>query len=66
MGYYSEDESVATVDNRGIVTAVSEGQTVVHAFVSKSDGSSLDSRTIVAVEGTRKTLTANRNNILVG
>lgn len=66
MGYYSEDEAVATVDNRGIVTAVSEGQTVVHAFVTKSDGSSLDSRTIVAVEGTRKTLTANRNNILVG
>lgn len=66
MGYYSEDETVATVDNRGIVTAVSEGQTVIHAFVSKSDGSSLDSRTIVAVEGTRKTLTANRNNILVG
>lgn len=66
MGYYSEDEAVATVDNRGIVTAVSEGQTVVHAFISKSDGSSLDSRTIVAVEGMRKTLTANRNNILVG
>lgn len=66
MGYYSEDESVATVDNRGIVTAVSEGQTVIHAFVSKSDGSSLDSRTIVAVEGTRTVLTANRNNILIG
>lgn len=66
MGYYSEDEAVATVDNRGIVTAVSEGQTVVHAFISKSDGSSLDSRTIVAVEGTRTVLTANRNNILVG
>lgn len=66
LGYLSDDESVATVDLRGIVTAVNEGETTIHAYVSKSDGSALDCKTKIVVNGVKTTLTANRNNILVG
>ena len=66
LGYMSEDETVAVVDARGIVTAVNEGETMVHAYVSKSDGSAMDCNTRIVVIGTRNTLTANPNNILVG
>lgn len=66
LGYYSENEAIATVDNCGVVTAVSEGETIIHAYLTKLDGTTLDSSTVIAVDGTRSTLTANRNNILVG
>lgn len=66
LGYYSENEAVATVDNCGSVTAVSEGETTVHAYLTKMDGTTLDSLTVIVVDGRRAPLTANRNNILFG
>lgn len=65
LGYYSENDAVAVVDNTGAVTAVSEGETVIWAVVYKSDGSQLSCGTVVVVEGIHNMLTANRNNIIV-
>lgn len=65
LGYYSDNDAVATVDNAGVVTAVSEGETVIRAVVYKSDGSQLSCGTVVVVEGIHNMLTANRNNIIV-
>lgn len=65
LGYFSEDESIATVDNRGVVTGVSEGETWVRAYVSKSDGSSLVCGTRVAVTGARAALASRPGNIII-
>jgi hypothetical protein len=64
MGYYSEDDAVAAVDNCGTVTAVSEGETVVHAYLTKADGTVLDSSTVVVVEGTRTPVTVSPDNLI--
>lgn len=65
LGFYSDDDAVAVVDNAGAVTAVSEGETVIHAVVYKSDGSQLSCGTVVVVEGTRNAPVANMDNIIV-
>lgn len=66
LNYMSEDDSIATVDWNGVVTGVSEGETVVHSYITKSDGSTLDCRTAVVVEGTLTILQPNPGNIQVG
>ena len=64
LNYMSDDDAVATVDGGGIVTGESAGETFVHAYVTKSDGTIIDCATRVVVEGTRTVLTANRGHIL--
>ena len=65
LGYYSDNDAVATVDNAGVVTAVSEGETVIWSVVYKSDGSQLSCGTVVIVDGVHNALTANMNNIIM-
>lgn len=65
LGYMSENELVATVNNSGVVTGISEGNTVVWAYVNKSDGSSLSCSTIVVVEGNPVMLISQLGNIFV-
>ena len=66
LNYMSEDDGIATVDWNGVVTGVSEGNTIIHSYITKSDGSTLDCRTAVAVEGTPAILHSNPGNILLG
>ena len=64
LNYMSEDDSVATVDESGIVAGVSEGNTIVYAYVTKSDGNTLRCATAVSVNGTPARLTSHPGNIL--
>ena len=66
LNYYSEDDGTATVDSGGIVTGVNEGETVVHAYLTKSDGTVLDCATAVSVVGAASALTSNPDHILIG
>ena len=66
LNYMSEDDGIATVNESGTVTGVYEGETVVHAFVTKTDGTVLDCRTPVSVEGTAPNLASNPDHILIG
>ena len=65
INYVSDDESVATVDPRGIVTGISAGETVVHAFFSKANGAMLDCGTPISVTGTRSASVISPDNITV-
>lgn len=65
LNYMSEDESVATVDGGGTVTGVSEGETVVHAYVTKTGGEVLDCPTAVSVAGSASVLTSNPDHIIL-
>lgn len=65
MNYYSENDAVATVNGYGAVTGVSEGDTVIHAFATKSDGTVLDSVCRVSVTGGSASLTSTRSHIFV-
>lgn len=66
LNYYSENDAVATVNGEGSVTGVSEGTTLVHAYVTKSDGTVLDCATNVAVSGTANRTTSSADHILIG
>ena len=65
LGYYSENEAVAMVSNKGIVTGVSAGETFIRTFLNKSTGAQITCRTRVVVTNTRSVLRANRGNIRV-
>lgn len=66
LNYYSEDDGTATVDAGGIVTGVDEGETVVHAYLTKTHGEVLDCATAVSVIGAASALTSNPDHILIG
>ncbi len=65
LNYMSENESVVTVDGGGVVTGVSEGETVVHAYVTKTGGETIDCPTVVAVEGSASVPTLNSDHIII-
>ena len=66
LNYISEDDSIATVSGDGIATGISEGTTVIHSYVTKSDNTTMDCATVVEVNGTPVALTSNPGHILIG
>jgi len=65
LNYYSENDEVATVNENGIVTGVSEGETIVNVYVTKSNGMTLKCSTVVSVEGTAVSLLSNPDHIIL-
>ena len=66
LNYMSEDDGIATVSGDGIATGISEGTTVIHSYVTKSDNTTMDCATVVEVNGTPVALTSNPGHILIG
>ena len=66
LNYVSSDDSVATVDNGGVVKGISAGEAVIRAMAYRSDGSSISCETVVAVDGSASPPASRPKNIIWG
>lgn len=65
LGYWSEDDSVASVDNAGMITGEDAGETVVHAYLHRAGGETLEALSVVTVTGSARRLTAMADHISI-